>query len=376
MRALVIGASGQVGAALLAALRERGHEFVGTYAHHATDGLLPLDVTDTAAVERAIRDARPDWVLCPAGLTHVDYCEDHPDEAMAINRDGPLRAARAARAAGAGFVYFSTEYVFDGTSGPYGEEDPANPLSRYGASKWEGERAVLSEVPRALAIRTTVVYGPDRQEKNFVYQLIRNCRDGREMRVASDQVSSPTYNQDLAAATMELCERDASGVYHLAGHGILDRFAFALLACKVLELDSSTLVPVTTASFGQKAPRPLRAGLKIDKARADLDTRLRSPEEGLRAMRAALAAPSPPPRGEGRVRGLTPPPVSPLALSLREKESGYASTPSIIAPTSRRPTSAASSTKPQAPATHPDRRETGQERRRGAQRPRAGTRPR
>ena len=147
----------------------------------------------------------------------MDHCEEHPQEATAINRDGALHVARAAREAGAGFVFYSSEYVFDGTGGPYAEDDPARPLSEYGRSKWEGERAVLAEIPRAIVIRTTVVYGPDRQEKNFVYQLIRNCRGGQPMRVASDQISSPTYNVDLALATVELCERDARGVYHLAG---------------------------------------------------------------------------------------------------------------------------------------------------------------
>jgi dTDP-4-dehydrorhamnose reductase len=290
MRALVIGASGQVGAALLTALAARGHAATGTYAHSAADGLASLDVTDTAAVERAIAQARPDWVFCPAGLTHVDRCEDHPDEAFAINRDGPLGAARAAIRLGAGFVYYSTEYVFDGTAGPYAEDDKANPISIYGRSKWEGERAVLDLGGRVVVVRTTVVYGPDRQEKNFVYQLIRNCRSGQGMRIPGDQVSSPTYNVDLADACVELCERGLGGVYHLAGAGVLDRFAFARIACQVFALDSSRLQPVTTADLGQTAPRPLRAGLAIGKAQANLKTRLRGAEEGLWAMRQALEA--------------------------------------------------------------------------------------
>jgi dTDP-4-dehydrorhamnose reductase len=288
MRALVIGASGQVGGALLEALRARGHEAVGTYAHNPAEGLAPLDVTDRAAVGRAVSQARPDWVLCPAGLTHVDYCEEHPAEAFAINRDGALHTAREAGRAGAGFVFYSTEYVFDGERGPYTEEDEARPLSVYGRSKWEGERAVLAEMARAVVVRTTVVYGPDRQEKNFVYQLMRNCRSGQGMRIPADQVSSPTYNEDLAQATVELCERDLGGVYHLAGDGVLDRFAFARLACEVFGLDPSYLTPVATAMLGQKAPRPLKGGLTIAKARGVLATPLRSPEAGLRAMRAAL----------------------------------------------------------------------------------------
>jgi dTDP-4-dehydrorhamnose reductase len=290
MRALVIGASGQVGAALMQALRARGHDAGGTHAHHPVEGLAPLDITDAAAVERAIERARPDWVLCPAGLTHVDYCEGHPAEAFAINRDAAVHTARLAARAGAGFVFYSSEYVFDGEQGPYTEEDPARPLSVYGRSKWEGERAVLAEIARALVVRTTVVYGPDRQEKNFVYQLIRNCRRAQAMRIPMDQVSSPTYNVDLAQASVELCERDLHGIYHLAGDGVLARVAFARLACRVFELNDSCFVPVPTVALGQKAPRPLKGGLLIDKARGALSTTLRSPEAGLWAMRAALCS--------------------------------------------------------------------------------------
>jgi dTDP-4-dehydrorhamnose reductase len=302
MRVLVIGVSGQVGAALLAALRARGHEATGTYAQHPVAGASPLDIRDAAAVEHAVASVRPDWVFCPAGMTYVDGCEEHPEDAFAVNRDGPLHAARMAERAGAGFVYFSTEYVFDGDAGPYAEDDPVRPLSQYGISKWEGERAIVSAMERAVVVRTTVVYGPDHQEKNFIYQLIRNCRSGQGMRIPADQVSSPTYNVDLAAATVELAERDLTGVYHLAGDGILDRFAFARLACSVFDLDPSRLTPVATSALGQKAPRPLKAGLTITKAQGVLRTPLRSPEAGLRAMRAALnslsSIPSPP-RGEG-----------------------------------------------------------------------------
>jgi dTDP-4-dehydrorhamnose reductase len=288
MRALVIGASGQVGASLLTSLRARGHKARGTYGHHATPGLEPLDLADHAAVARAVAAARPDWVFCPAGLSHVDYCEDHVDEAMAANRDGPAAAACAAEAAGAGFVFYSSDYVFDGVAGPFGEDDTPRPHSVYGRSKHEGEQAVMIACRRAMVIRTSVVYGPERQEKNSVYQLIRACREGRGFRLAVDQRVSPSYNPDVAAASVELCERGLGGVWHVAGPEVLDRYAFALLISKEFGLDASRLTAVTTAALGQKAVRPLDGGLKVAKAQAQLTTRLRAPAEGLHAMREAL----------------------------------------------------------------------------------------
>ncbi len=291
MRALVIGASGQVGAALGARLAARGDQWIGTYSRVARPGLRQLDLGDRPAGEALVDEVAPDWVFCAGALTHVDYCEEHPEEAFHLNRDAPTLVARAAGERGAGIVFYSTEYVFDGTNGPYAEGDPVNPLSVYGRSKLEGERAVTAANPRAIIVRTTVVYGPELQGKNFVYQLLRRARAGERMRVPADQVSSPTYNADLAAASVELAERGCGGVYHVAGPEVLDRHAFARDVCRVFGLDQALLEPVKTPSLGQLARRPLQAGLRIDRARALLASPLRGPEEGLRAMRATLGEP-------------------------------------------------------------------------------------
>jgi dTDP-4-dehydrorhamnose reductase len=160
----------------------------------------------------------------------------------------------------------------------------------YGQSKSEGERAVLAALDRALVVRTSVVYGPEHQEKNFVYQLIRACRGGTGFRPAVDQRASPSYNRDVAAATVECCEREERGIWHLAGADTIDRMAFARLICHVFDLDGSRLTPALTAELGQKAARPLDGGLSITKARTLLKTPLRGAEDGLRAMRTALAA--------------------------------------------------------------------------------------
>ena len=291
MRALVIGASGQVGAAVGERLGARGYPWVGTYAKVPRPELRPLDLADESATRRLIADAAPDWVFCAGALTYVDYCEEHPEEAFRLNRDAPALVARAAAERGAGIVFYSTEYVFDGESGPYAEDDPVRPISVYGQSKLEGERAVSAENPRAIIVRTTVVYGPEPQGKNFVYQLLRRARAGERMRVPADQISSPTYNPDLAAASVELAERGCRGVFHIAGSQILDRHAFARAACRAFGLDEALLDPVATSALAQRARRPLRAGLRIDRARAVLASPLRGPDEGLKAMREAFGEP-------------------------------------------------------------------------------------
>jgi dTDP-4-dehydrorhamnose reductase len=288
MRALVIGGSGQVGAALERALIGRGHSAVATHHRVSQPDTVQLDVRDEAATSRVMTDVAPDVVFCPAGLTFVDYCEDHADEALEANCEAPARAAKLAAKRGAAFVFFSTEYVFDGRDGPYGEDDPVTPLSVYGRSKLDGERAVMAANPRALVVRTTVVYGPEPQGKNFIYQLRRRIAAGETVKVPADQRSSPTFNVDLANATVELVERACGGVVHVAGPSVIDRYAFARLACDVFDLDVGLVVPVTTADLQQRAARPLNAGLRIERVKRQITTPLRDPAAGLTAMRAIL----------------------------------------------------------------------------------------
>lgn len=281
----MVGASGQVGGALFEALLNRGHEAVGTYRSCFIERGVRLDLGNSEAVDGVISDAKPDWVFCPAGLTQVDLCEEGPAESWQANFEGPLRLARAARRLGTLFVYYSSEYVFDGSAGPYGEDDSPHPLSHYGRSKWAAEAALREIGGRCLIIRTTVVYGPERQRKNFAYQVLRKGLARDTMRVPRDQVSTPTYNEDLAEATLDLAEGGAEGLFHIVGPDRLDRYAFALAICDTFGLDPDFLEPLPTPAMGQRAPRPLRGGLRAEKVRGKVTTALRGIADGLQAMR-------------------------------------------------------------------------------------------
>ena len=278
MRALVVGAAGQVGGALVERL---GDEVcAGTYFQEPFDGgyRFELGRSDAAML---IASTKPDIVFVAAGMTHVNACEAAADDAFRVNRDGPAALASAAHAEGARTVYFSTEYVFDGTDGPYAEEDATYPLSVYGKSKLAGEQAVAAEDKNALILRTTVVYGPEEQGKNFVYRLVANLREGREVLVPHDQLSSPTYNRDLAAAAVALVQNGHAGVVHVAGPEVMSRVAFAERVAKALDLDPGPIRAVPTSHFGEdSAPRPLDAGLDVTRLQA-IGLTLRTPEEAL-----------------------------------------------------------------------------------------------
>ncbi|MBI3726357.1 SDR family oxidoreductase [bacterium] len=289
MRALVLGASGQIGGHLLAQLLERGHAAVGTRRAFAASGLPELDIAREDAVRAAIDDVRPDAVLLPAGFTWVDGCEKDPARSALENRERPLAVARLAARAGAVFVYYSTDYVFDGTSGPYSESDPTAPLQVYGRDKLACEEALAREGLPHLVLRTTTVFGPELQGKNFVLQLVAKARAGERLKVPRDQLATPSFSPDGARATIELLEAGERGVFHVAGPDLHDRASFASLACEVLGLDTKTVEPVETAALAQPAKRPLRAGLVSEKLAEKTGFRLRSAREGLVATKSWLA---------------------------------------------------------------------------------------
>ena len=273
-RTLIAGATGQVGTQMLRYVRERRGEGVALpTTRHERAGWLRLDFGELETVKQAaaLFDAYElDSVYCVAGMTAVDACEDEPDLAMRTNARGPGVLAAYAQRRNVPFVYFSTEYVFDGDPkhpGPYAEDAPLRPLSVYGRSKLAGEEAVLAACACALVLRTTVVYGPDARQKNYLYSLMRNLATGTPMRVPEDQVSTPTYNVDLIAAAMGLVACGASGVFHVCGPEVLGRLEFAREIADKLGLDGSLLEGVSTAQLGQKAARPLAAGLATGKLR-------------------------------------------------------------------------------------------------------------
>ncbi|MHB0994999.1 MAG: SDR family oxidoreductase [Elusimicrobiales bacterium] len=285
MRALIIGAGGQVGGVLASLCVRRRVEVYK--ADLAGQGNLLLDLAVPSTIAPVFEKARPDLVLLCSAMTNVDGCEKDPARAARVNAEGPALVAEECRKAGAKLVYFSTEYVFDGKDGPYSEEAATNPLSVYGRTKLEGEKAALS-APGALSVRTTVVYGYDAASKNFIMQLIASHKAGARMRVPADQYSNPTYAPELAAAVLDLAEKGASGVYNVVGPDWLNRHEFALKACEAFGFKPDFVEPKLTAELGQAAARPLKAGLLTDKLAAALGRRLPGVDESLKKIAAIM----------------------------------------------------------------------------------------
>ncbi len=297
-KVLIVGASGQVGAAMCRYLQRAGlGDSVLPAARTPQQGWLTLDLEtiftpDDAAIPLETEDLSA--ILCIAGWTHVDGCEADPERAMQVNATGPSLLAGYAWQRNVPFVYYSTDYLFNGSAaapGPYPEDAPVDPVNVYGVTKLAGETQVMGYHPEALIVRTAGVFGEDLQGKNFVYQVLRRLTLGQGVRVPGDQSSTPAYNEDLAHATFTLLRHGASGVYNACGPDVLDRAEFARLIAGQFALSTDAIEGVSTGTLRQPAQRPLIAGLDSSRlAREFPEARMRGVAEALQDCRPALEA--------------------------------------------------------------------------------------
>ena len=238
---LITGGRGMLAAAFAHTFESRGTAFTLL-------GKDELDIADAAAVAAAFEKHKPTIVINCAAYTKVDHCEKDAALAHRVNELGPRVLARAGKSAGARLVHFSTDYVFDGSlSRPLLPTDPIGPASAYGKSKRAGEEAILAENPAGfLILRTAWLYGPG--GPNFVATMVNAARAGKTLRVVSDQVGTPTYTRDLAAAAMSLLDAKASGIFHATNSGQTNWYEFTQHILRVFNIDYP-VAPITTADW-------------------------------------------------------------------------------------------------------------------------------
>lgn len=284
MRVVITGAKGQLGTELMRVLA--GHaEVIGR----------DLPAHDIAAPDCAaqVAAAAPDWVIHTAAATDVDGCERDPAMAMAVNADGTRRVVEGCRRAGAGLVYVSTDFVFDGAKRlPYTEEDAPAPLSAYGRSKLAGEQAVQDAAPRWAIVRTAWLYGV--HGRNFVKTIVGKAAAGETLRVVDDQIGSPTYARDLAGAIVRLLQRELTGVFHLTNSGDCSWYDFTRAILHRSGFGDTRVLPIASYELDRPARRPAYSVLANAAWAAAGQQRLRpwpeALEDMLRAWRAADAA--------------------------------------------------------------------------------------
>jgi dTDP-4-dehydrorhamnose reductase len=262
LRVLVTGANGQLGATIVRTFA--GAEVI---AHTRTS----LDITDASAVARIVRDSSPDAIVNCAAFNDVDGAEAAPVDALAVNAFALRGLARSARAAGAALVHYSTDFVFDGRAlEPYDEEAPPAPQSTYAASKLLGEWLAL-DAPRAYVLRVESLFGSPAAwtgRRGTLDAIVAGLEAGRDVRVFTDRIVSPSYTVDVAAATRHLLETNAPrGIYHCVNDGHAAWSRVAEEAAAILRV-APAFVPLTMDQVPMKAVRPRFCALSVKKLRA------------------------------------------------------------------------------------------------------------
>lgn len=266
MRALVVGASGLVGSRLLEALHAAGVEATGTYHWRVLDGGLQCDIRERASVQRCASAARPDVVFLavntPGG---VDFCESHSEEAYELNVEGTRNIADAFSGMATLLVYYSTDYIFDGTAGPYSEDGEPCPRNVYGMTKRDAEGVVREWAGEHLIIRTTAVFGWDVHSRNFAMSVWERLRAGERMLVPDDQWCHPTLADDLATLSVQAVREACRGTLNVVGRDYMCRSELGRALAQTMALDSDLIIPVPTVQTPQLAHRPLRGGLRTER---------------------------------------------------------------------------------------------------------------
>ncbi len=234
---------------------------------------LNIDMTDPRALSGALVETSPDIIINCAALSDVDRCQREPELARLINTEAVSQMANFSAAKRRFLIHISTDYIFDGKAGPYPEDAAPNPINFYGRTKLEAEETVSTSGCEHVIIRTNHVFGnlPDGPSK-LLRWLLDAGPEGRKIMAASDQYNNSTWAGNLADAICEVIESSFRGVINVGGADYLSRYEFALLGAAILGIERDLVVKTALDTLEMDAPRPLRAGLALDKMKRTLKT--------------------------------------------------------------------------------------------------------
>ena len=270
---LILGCSGQLGAHFCDTFDRRGIAYL---AHNRGQ----TNIADTDQLVRTIREYRPATVINCAAYNAVDQAEDEPQEAFRINSEAVGKLAEVCRDEGIVLVHYSSDYVFDGRKeGFYIESDEPNPLSQYGRSKWEGEKAVIASGAEYLLFRLSWVIGAGKQ--NFLYKLSQWAARKDVLKISGDETSVPTFTDDIVNVTLQSLEKGLRGLYHLTSGGYASRYELARYFIRRAGL-KNLVIAAPVSVFNTKATRPLFSAMSNAKISEDLNITIPHWEEGVK----------------------------------------------------------------------------------------------
>lgn len=297
-KVLITGSNGLLGQKLIDLFLLHAHEFSlvatskGSNRHPIKEGYLyeELDVTHSNQVLDLIDKVRPDFIIHTAALTHVDVCETEIENCQLLNVDSVKHLIEAQKTHDFHLIHLSTDFIFDGKNGPYNEEDPTNPLSVYGKSKWNSEQLLMQSSMDYSILRTILVYGivKDLSRSNFVLWAKNSLEKGTPISVVNDQWRMPTLAEDLAEACLSTVKKQATGIYHICGESGGSIFELVNEVADFWSLDKSLIKEIETKSLNQAAERPLKTGFDLTKSKNILNYKPKTFKEGLEFLNKQL----------------------------------------------------------------------------------------
>ncbi len=289
-RLLVVGAGGLLGGRFIELGRGKFDVFGTCNSHRLTgNNFVHMDVTKRQDVFRIIEKIKPAVVIDTHALHPVDYCETHPEEAWEVTVNGTRNVAEASKRAGAKYVFFSTDYVFDGKKLSYTEKDKPNPLNYYGKTKWAAEMVLEALGVNHIIARAAVLYGMGGQGKaSFVSWVVEKLKGGEKINVVTDQHNNPTFADNLVEIIFRLYEKDAEGLFHVTGKECISRYDFARSIARVFGLNNRLIVPITTPELNQIATRPEKINMSTKKVERISNIGTVGIEEGLKVLKTQV----------------------------------------------------------------------------------------
>lgn len=293
MKIILFGANGFIGRRILQRLcHTGGHNIVACSLHPdilPTDGyeFREMDALNSCGVNNLLEDFHPDIIINASALSVVDYCEQHQEEAYAINVTAVRNLAEYCQRHDSRLIHLSTDFVFDGTlSIPYTESDTPNPVNHYGKTKQWAEDAIREICPNHAIMRVEVVYGtPLSGQHGNIVQLVKSrLASGQSIRVVSDQFRSPTWVEDIVIATEALLSNRNNGTYHICGNEVMSVADIAHRVAKHFHLDTSLIQAVTTKELDEATPRPIYTPMSTEKASKHFGYHPHTLEEALALM--------------------------------------------------------------------------------------------
>lgn len=292
MKILVTGSNGLLGQKLVTLLQQK--ENVQLIATARSASVQPikqgsfqlLDVTDSASVNAVITDTKPDVIIHTAAMTQVDDCEIKRDACTLNNVTAVEYLVEACKKNNVHLVHVSTDFIFDGSTGPLDELAKPNPINFYGESKLAAEQIIQKSNISWSILRTVLVYGitKDLGRSNIVLWVKKSLEEGKTISVVNDQWRTPTLAEDLAMGCYLAATKKAKGVFNISGKDFVTPYDIAMKTAEFFKLDSSLIKATDSTQFKQAARRPLKTGFIIDKANRELSYKPHSFEQGLKII--------------------------------------------------------------------------------------------